>query len=194
MQLGNNIARHDWDPLASTALMEEYMKAASSLVDDQNCLNNYADMCLNESSKHTNHSSKWKSNLSIDNPNIQAFIAKQNNIDIGGDGEDWQWRRCMKRELVARPRSTNVSRVENKENKYLNENSKKTGQGPSLPGNTAFKFRGPAPSITVKKSPLENDLPTFDLTDSDLSDFNSAFRASDQSSKFFRDENIWKFC
>ena len=40
MQLGNNIARHDWDPLASTALMEEYMKAASSLVDDQNCLNN----------------------------------------------------------------------------------------------------------------------------------------------------------
>jgi len=176
MQLGNNIARHDWDPLASTALMEEYMKAASSLVDDQNCLNNYADMCLNESSKHTNHSSKWKSNLSIDNPNIQAFIAKQNNIDIGGDGEDWQWRRCMKRELVARPRSTNVSRVENKENKKLNDSLKQHGHGPSMAGNTLFKFRGPEPSITVKNSSLKNnDLPTFDLTDTDMSDFDQPF-------------------
>jgi len=173
MQLGNNIARHDWDPLASTALMEEYMKAASSLVDDQNCLNNYADMCLNEASKHTNHSSKWKSNLSIDNPNIQAFIDKQNNVDIGGDGEDWQWRRCMKREVVAKPRSTNVSRVENKENNSVKNQS----QGLSTSCKPGFKFSEPSTSIPVKKSPVENDLPTFDLTDMDYSEFNQPFQS-----------------
>jgi len=173
MQLGNNIARHDWDPLASTALMEEYMKAASSLVDDQNCLNNYADMCLNEASKHTNHSSKWKSNLSIDNPNIQAFLDKQNSVDIGGDGEDWQWRRCMKREVVARPRSTNVSRGENKEN----TSAKNQSQGPSTSGKPGFKFSEPSTSIPVKKSPVENDLPTFDLTDMDYSEFNQPFQS-----------------
>jgi len=173
MQLGNNIARHDWDPLASTALMEEYMKAASSLVDDQNCLNNYADMCLNEASKHTNHSSKWKSNLSIDNPNIQAFLDKQNSVDIGGDGEDWQWRRCMKREVVARPRSTNVSRVENKEN----TSAKNQSQGPSTTGKPGFKFSEHSTSIPVIKSPVENDLPTFDLTDMDYSEFNQPFQS-----------------
>ena len=171
MQLGNNIARHDWDPLAGTALMEEYMKAASSLVDDQNCLNNYADMCLNEASKHTNHSSKWKSNLSIDNPNIQAFLAKQNSIDIGGDGEDWQWRRCMKREVVARPRSSTVLRMENKENKSSNNQS----SGSNMAASNDFKFRGPAASIPAKKSTLENDLPSFDLTDADMSDFDQPF-------------------
>jgi len=173
MQLGNNIARHDWDPLASTALMEEYMKAASSLVDDQNCLNNYADMCLNEASKHTNHSSKWKSNLSIDNPNIQAFLDKQNSVDIGGDGEDWQWRRCMKREVVAKPRSTNVSRVENKENNSVKNQS----QGLSTSCKAGFKFSEPSTSIPVKKSPVENDLPTFDLTDMDMSEFNQPFQS-----------------
>jgi len=172
MQLGNNIVRHDWDPLASTALMEEYMKAASRLVDDQNCLNNYADMCLNEASKHTNHSSKWKSNLSIDNPNIQAFIAKQNSVDIGGDGEDWQWRRCMKRELVARPRNNAVARIENKENK----NSKNQTQGPSTAEKPGFKFFEPSHSILAKKSPVENDLPTFYLTDMDMTEFNQPFQ------------------
>ena len=78
--------------------MEEYIRAANGLVDDQNCLNNYVDTCLNETSKHTNHSSKWKSKLSIGHPDIQAFIARHNSVDAV-DGEDWEWKRCMKREL-----------------------------------------------------------------------------------------------
>ena len=98
VQLGTNIVRHGWDPLSSIAMMEEYIRAANGLVDDQNCLNNYVDTCVNESSKHTNHSSKWKSKLSIGHPDIQAFIARHNSVDAG-DGEDWEWKRCMKREL-----------------------------------------------------------------------------------------------
>ena len=101
VQLGTNIVMHDWDPLSSIALMEEYIRAASVLVDDQNCLNNYIDACLNEAGKHTNHSSKWMSKLSIDHPDIQDFIARHNSIN-SGDGEDWQWKRCLKRELGVR--------------------------------------------------------------------------------------------
>ena len=101
VQLGTNIVRHDWDPLSSIALMEEYIRAANVLVDDQNCLNNYNDACLNEAGKHTNHSSKWMSKLSIDHPDIQDFIARHNSIN-SGDGEDWQWKRCLKREMGVR--------------------------------------------------------------------------------------------
>ena len=58
IQLGTNIVGHDWDPLFSIILMAEYIRPANGLVDDQNCLNNYADACLNEAVKHTNHTIK----------------------------------------------------------------------------------------------------------------------------------------
>jgi len=180
MQLGVNIARHDWDPLAGTALMEDYVRAANSLVDDQNCLNNYADACLNEASQHTNHSSKWKSNLSLDNPDIKAFIAKHNSVDIGGDGEDWQWKRCLKRDLGVRPK-TSLSRVSDKENKLGIQSQESNG----ITKKVDFKFQArekhgselpsrhsvPAPP----KSSVVNDLPTFDLTDHDIVEFDQPF-------------------
>jgi len=180
VQLGTNIVRHDWDPLSSVALMEEYIRAANGLVDDQNCLNNYADACLNEASKHTNHSSKWESKLSIDDPDIQAFIARHNKVDAG-DGEDWQWRRCMKRELGVRS-STTMGRVEDKENKNsINVNELAASKEP-VKSEFKFSSRG---SSSSKTNPalipsVESSLPTFDLTDSDILEFSEPMESVSQ--------------
>jgi len=171
VQLGTNIVRNDWDPLSSIAMMEEYIRAANGLVDDQNCLNNYADAILNESSKHTNHSTKWESKLSMDDPDIQAFICRHNGVDAG-DGEDWQWRRCMKRELGVRS-SSNVMRVEDKEN-GIEKNVQKVGFKNELNKND-FKFNAKVISSSslahLSKRSVDSSIPSFDLTDADFLEF-----------------------
>eukprot|EP00092_Neocalanus_flemingeri_P017445 GFUD01018870.1.p1 GENE.GFUD01018870.1~~GFUD01018870.1.p1 ORF type:complete len:724 (-),score=245.32 GFUD01018870.1:141-2312(-) len=176
VQLGSNIARHGWDPLSSIAMMEEYIKAANDLVDDQNCLNNYADACLNESSKHTNHSSKWESKLSIEDPDIQAFIARHNSVD-SGDGEDWPWRRCIKRELGVRS-SSHLGSVEDKENSNSRNVEEVGVKKESI--ESEFKFSARAHSSTglattsvppLSRGSEDNSMPSFDLSDSDLLEF-----------------------
>ena len=49
----------------------------------------------------------------MDDPGIQAVNASHNKVDAG-DGEDWQWRWCMERELGVRSRTT-MGWVEDKE-------------------------------------------------------------------------------
>ena len=108
VQLGTNIVHNDWEPLSSFALMGEYIKAASNLVDDQKGLNNYADQCLNDVGKFTNHSSKWESKLSLEDPDIRSLIQVHN--DMGKrEVEDYSWRRCMKIE-VGGERSNSLNR------------------------------------------------------------------------------------
>lgn len=108
VQLGTNIVHNDWEPLTSFALMGDYIKAASNLVDDQKCLNNYADQCLNDVGKFTNHSSKWESKLSIEDPDIQSLIQVHNDMGTR-EVEDYSWRRCMKIE-VGEERSNSLNR------------------------------------------------------------------------------------
>ena len=48
------------------------LPSLSSLVDDQDGLNNYADAILTEQDRFKNHSKDWKSSLTIDHPSIQV--------------------------------------------------------------------------------------------------------------------------
>ena len=79
--------------------LKDLIRTAGELVDDQKGINNYSDMCLNESDKFVNHSAKWESGLSLDNPIIQKFINDHNKL-AGGRAEnpplDEDWDRCMK--------------------------------------------------------------------------------------------------
>ena len=65
-------------PIVVLPIMEDYLREAASLTDDQEGINNYADACLTEEAKFKNHSKDWKTGLSLADPNIQAMIAAHN--------------------------------------------------------------------------------------------------------------------
>jgi len=115
VQLGNNIVKNEWDPLCSFIAMEEYIQAANELVDDQKGLNNYAEACLNEAGKYTNHSSNWKSELTLEDDDIKKFISS-NKKQERKENEDWQWLKCMKRNPPANRNRANIFKCSSKEN------------------------------------------------------------------------------
>ena len=65
-------------PIVVLPIMEDYLREAASLTDDQEGINNYADACLTEEAKFKNHSKDWKTGISLADPNIQAMIAAHN--------------------------------------------------------------------------------------------------------------------
>jgi len=115
VQLGNNIVKNEWDPLCSFIAMEEYIQAANELVDDQKGLNNYAEACLNEAGKYTNHSSNWKSELTLEDDDIKKFVSS-NKKQERKENEDWQWLKCMKRNPPANRNRANIFKCSSKEN------------------------------------------------------------------------------
>merc|ERR1719209_2664231 len=86
---------HERDPSKRVTLMEQHIRDANSLVDDQNGLNNYADAILTEQDRFKNHSKDWKSSLTIDHPSIQRFIERHNR-QPEGPREDNDLLRCIK--------------------------------------------------------------------------------------------------
>ena len=78
--LGRNIAEAGWEPLAGINLVKEYVRGANRLVDDQDGINNYADMSLSEASKFTNHSKKWKTSLNFEDDSIQKLLEQHKPI------------------------------------------------------------------------------------------------------------------
>merc|ERR1719209_1429554 len=86
---------HERDPSKRVTLMEQHIRDANSLVDDQNGLNNYAEAILTEQDRFKNHSKEWESSLSIDHPSIQRFIEKHNR-QPEGPREDNDLLRCLK--------------------------------------------------------------------------------------------------
>merc|ERR1719342_569666 len=60
-QIASGVESGAVDPLAGVSLMEEYIRDANSLVDDQDGLNNYEDAILtNEQDRFKNHSKDWR--------------------------------------------------------------------------------------------------------------------------------------
>ena len=74
-----------------------------ALVDDQAGINNYSGQCLNEAGSFTNHSAKWECGLSIDSPDIQAFLDRHK--DLPDLPEDTEWTRCMSLDISTPPPS-----------------------------------------------------------------------------------------
>ena len=85
--------------VAGLLALKDLIRTTGELVDDPKGINNYSDMCLNESDKFVNHSAKWKSGLSLDNLFVQKFINDHNKL-AGGSADDSlsddDWDRCMK--------------------------------------------------------------------------------------------------
>jgi len=64
------------DPLAGMQLVKEYLQGANQIVDNQNGINNYADMCLSEANKFSNHSKNWKSSIDFKSDLVQNLLKK----------------------------------------------------------------------------------------------------------------------
>ena len=84
--------------------LEHFIKKTNSLVDDQQGINNYSGMCVNEVESFTNHSAKWESSISMDHPDIQSFIERHNNMTPAP--KDSEFERCMNMELPAKSEET----------------------------------------------------------------------------------------
>ena len=84
--------------VAGLLALQDLIRTTGEMVDDQKGINNYSDMCLKESGKFVNHSAKWESKLSLDDPMIQEFITNHNKLARGHDDPrtDDDWDRCMK--------------------------------------------------------------------------------------------------
>ena len=85
--------------VAGLLALKDLFRTTGELVDDPKGINNYSDMCLNESDKFVNHSAKWKSGLSLDNSIVQKFINDHNKLaesQADDSLSDDDWDRCMK--------------------------------------------------------------------------------------------------
>ena len=62
----NCVKKEGTSAVVGLLALKDLIRTTGALVDDQKGINNYSDMCLNESDKFVNQSAKWESGLSLD--------------------------------------------------------------------------------------------------------------------------------
>ena len=94
----NCVGNEGTSAVAGLLALKDLIRTTGALVDDQKGINNYSNMCLNESDKFVNQSAKWESGLHLDDPMIQKFINDHNKLAEGqadDPASDEDWDRCM---------------------------------------------------------------------------------------------------
>ena len=106
--------------VAGLLALKDLFRTTGELVDDPKGINNYSDMCLNESDKFVNHSAKWKSGLSLDNSIVQKFINDHNKLS-GSQADDSlsddDWDRCMKIKIPEHRKNAESETIKNNSSK-----------------------------------------------------------------------------